>query len=154
MKTSEKILLAFVLLLFFIVGIAGLFPPQTVLAQSGIADPCVSERVAKSSVAINVGSATTTQLVALSSGQSIYACSFTMTAASGTGATYLFESGTGTNCGSNTVALTGAMAGGGLPIIAGSGSTQFKTASGTALCLVTGGTSPSAQGFLNYVQLP
>src|SRR5712691_1768745 len=37
-------------------------------------DPCLAPNVAKSSVVINIGSATTTELVALASGQTVYAC--------------------------------------------------------------------------------
>lgn len=115
-----------------------------------LADPCNTNTL-KSSVVINVASATTTQLVALVAGQKIYVCSFVFTAAVGTAATYQFEYGTGSSCGTGTTVLTGAMVGG-FFLTDGNSNMNFATASGNALCLVTGGTSPNAQGFLTYVQ--
>jgi hypothetical protein len=61
---------------------------------------------ADSSAPINVSTATTTQLVALSSGKKIYVTSLDVIAA-GTG-NITFEYGTGTNCGTGTNLLTGA----------------------------------------------
>lgn len=63
---------------------------------------------ADSSVAINISTATTTQLVALSSGKKIYVTSWDVVAG-GTGAITL-EYGTGSNCGTGTTVLTGAYA--------------------------------------------
>lgn len=79
------------------------------------ADPCLSPQVPKQSVAIGISSATTTQLIALETGKAIYVCGWNFTAVIGTGATYLFQYGTGTTCGTGTVALTGAMIGNGGP---------------------------------------
>ncbi|HEY6329417.1 MAG TPA: hypothetical protein VI756_08765 [Blastocatellia bacterium] len=56
-------------------------------------------------VSVAVSTATTTQLVALSSGKKIYVTSFSIIAA-GTG-NIQFEYGTGTNCGTGPAALTG-----------------------------------------------
>lgn len=61
---------------------------------------------ADSSAAINVSTATTTQLVALSSGKKIYVSSFDVVAG-GTG-NITFVYGTGSNCGTGTTSLTGA----------------------------------------------
>jgi len=58
------------------------------------------------SVAINVSTATTTQLVAISGTTKIYVTSFDVIAG-GTG-NITFEYGTGSNCGTGTTALTGA----------------------------------------------
>jgi hypothetical protein len=61
---------------------------------------------ASASAAINVSTATTTQLVALSASKKIYVTSFDVIAG-GTG-NITFVYGTGTNCGTGTTALTGA----------------------------------------------
>jgi len=119
---------------------------------AGSSDPCQSSSVTKSSVAINISSATTTQLVALSAGKVVYACGFT---ASGTGTTdtIQFEYGTGTTCGTGTTALTGPIALAAAPNSSyGPGSTVFATASANALCAVTGGTVTNVAGVLTYVQ--
>jgi hypothetical protein len=90
-----------------------------------------------SSVAINVSTATTTQLVAISGSTSIYVTSFDVIAG-GTG-NITFEYGTGASCGTGTTALTGAynltaQAG----IAKGNGlGTVLKVPSGNALCVLT-----------------
>lgn len=61
---------------------------------------------AGSSAAINVSTATTTQIVALASSQKIYVTSFDVIAG-GTG-NITFVYGTGSNCGTGTTSLTGA----------------------------------------------
>lgn len=61
---------------------------------------------ADSSAAINVSSATTTQIVALSSAKKIYVTAFDVIAG-GTG-NITFVYGTGSNCGTGTTSLTGA----------------------------------------------
>lgn len=113
-------------------------------------DPCFTN-TSKSSVVINIGSATTTQLVALVAGQKIYVCGYSATHAVGTAATYQFEYGTGSSCGTGTTVLTGAMIGGFFVSFADPGTT-FATPAGNALCMVTAGTGPSAQGVLTYIQ--
>lgn len=60
---------------------------------------------ATASVPINVSTATTTQLVALSAGKAIYVTALDVIAG-GTG-NITFEYGTGSNCGTGTTALTG-----------------------------------------------
>ena len=90
-----------------------------------------------SSVAINVSTATTTQLVAISGSLAIYVDSYDVIA--GGAGNITFEYGTGSNCGTGTTALTGAY-----PLIAqagiskGSGSgTVLKVPAGNALCVLT-----------------
>lgn len=90
-----------------------------------------------SSVAINVSTATTTQLVAISGSTSIYVTSFDVIAG-GTG-NITFEYGTGSNCGTGTTALTGAYnltAQAGIAKGNGAG-TILKVPSGNALCVLT-----------------
>lgn len=67
---------------------------------------CVPAVQSARSVAINVNTATTTQLVALSSGKAIYITAWNVVAG-GTGNITLVY-GTGTNCGTGTTSLTGA----------------------------------------------
>lgn len=117
----------------------------------GQTDPCQNTQVMKSSVVINVSSATTTQLVALSGSTVVYACGFSVVA-TGTTPTVQFEYGTGASCGTGTTTLTGAYAPtAGSPLSYSNGGTIFKTPAGNALCVVTGGT-PNAQGVLTFVQ--
>jgi hypothetical protein len=124
-------------------------------------DPCQIASNPKTSVPINITTATTTQLVALSGTTTIYACGVTMTIApSGTSAdTATFEYGTGASCGTGTTVLTGAFGAGDLttatgvtPITFADPGTTFKTAAGNALCLLSAGTTVNIQGVLTYVQ--
>lgn len=123
------------------------------LSNAAGTDPCANPSVAKSSAVVNIsGAAGTTQLVAVSGTTSVYACGFQATVV-GTTPTVLFEYGTSTDC-TGTHALTGTMA-----IVTTStvnlgfgGSTVFKAPASQGLCLVAGGTTPSIQGVLTYVQ--
>jgi hypothetical protein len=129
------------------------------LAQSQ-ADPCQSSAVAKSSVAVAISSATTTQLVALQPGMTVYVCGFSIAAGAGTNPSIKFEYGTGTTCGTGTTVLTGAMATGVTVSTTAPGpiftysppSTAFKTPAANALCVVTAGASVNVQGFVTFVQ--
>ena len=127
------------------------FSPAQVVAQANYGDPCKNPNIVTSSAVINVSSATTTQLVALSAGKAIYVCQ--ATASGGSAATALFEYGTGSSCGTGTTALTGAMAlNASQPVSLGWGGVLVTAPAGTALCLVTGGTVTTAQGLISYVQ--
>jgi hypothetical protein len=88
-------------------------------------------------VVVNVSTATTTQLEALSSGKTIYVCKVVLLA-NGTGNATL-EYGTGTTCGTGTTTLTGPM-----PLGAQAGwvepagtTPNYTTAASNALCLLT-----------------
>jgi hypothetical protein len=90
-----------------------------------------------SSAPINVSTATTTQLVALSGSTAIYVTSYDVIAG-GTG-NITFEYGTGTACATGTTALTGPYnltAQAGLAKGAGIG-TVLKVPAGNALCVLT-----------------
>ena len=112
---------------------------------------CVPGLQASNSVAISVAAATTTQLVALSTGKSIFVTSFDVIANGTLNVTFVY--GTGTNCGSGTTSLTGAY-----PLIAqagiakgnGTGAILFVPA-GRALCVTTSGASQTS-GSVSYVQ--
>jgi hypothetical protein len=125
------------------------------------ADPCQNGGYGKTSAPINVTTATTTQLVAISGNATVYVCGVTMTIApSGTTAdTATFEYGTGANCGTGTTALTGALGAGDLttttgllPVSFADPGTSFRTPPGNALCLLSAGTTVNIQGFVTYVQ--
>ncbi len=118
------------------VGTVGGAPPSSAtyvgVRSGGNLQPIIA---CDSSVAINTATAGTTQLVALTAGQTIYVCGWDFIA-NGT-VTVKFVSGTGTACGTGTADLTGpypltAQAGlargGGLGTIA-------RAAVGTALCI-------------------
>jgi hypothetical protein len=118
---------------------------------SGFGDPCQNPSVTKSSVAISIATATTTQVIALASGKAIYVCGLTDGSA-GTTPSLTVEYGTGSACGTGTTVLTGVE-----PFTSGSsitmgygGSTAMTVPSGNALCLVTVGTNHG--GVLSYVQ--
>lgn len=125
------------------------------------ADPCQSPLATKSSVPINVTTATTTQLVALTVGQTIYVCGMTLTIApSGTTAdTATFEYGTGATCGTGTTALTGALGAGDLttttgllPISFADPGATMTAPAGNALCIVSAGTTVNIQGIMQFVK--
>lgn len=104
-----------------------------------------------SSVAINVSTATTTQLVALSGSTVIYVTSYDVIAG-GTG-NITFVYGTGSNCGTGTTSLTGAY-----PLTAqagiakGSGiGTILKVPAGNALCVTTSA-AVQMSGSVSYQQ--
>ncbi len=113
------------------------------------ADPCQNPGVAKSSVAVTAGG----QLVALASGQKVYACQFAATLG-GTNPTVTFQYGTGTNCGTGTTNLSGALAPApnGTELVMGYSGSIFSTAASNALCISLGGTSPTVAGVLTFVQ--
>lgn len=111
----------------------------------------ISQVQSDSSVAINVSTATTTQLVALASGKSIYVTAWDIVVAAADNVT--LEYGTGTNCGTGTTALTGAYnfaANGGIAKGSGLG-VLFKVPAGNALCLVTSAAT-QASGSVSYAQ--
>jgi hypothetical protein len=129
------------------------FATEVLANVSGSGDPCANANTIKSSVAVAIVSATTTQLVALSAAKAIYVCGFT--AQLGLSETAKLEYGTGTNCGTGTTALTGAFASDAAVIAAsfnldGSGA-KVTAPAGTALCLVSTGTA-AINGVVSYVQ--
>lgn len=119
-------------------------------------DPCQVPTIVKTSVAVNITSATTTELVAASSGKSVYLCALKSSMA-GTTPTLTFEYGTkvSTACDTGATALTGAFAptAGAVLGLGESGGVQFSTPVSKELCAVTTGTgSPSFQGYAVIIQ--
>jgi hypothetical protein len=141
-------------------GAIDLAEAQGIFGGGSYPDPCQLQTIPKQSAAINIVTATTTQLVAAIQGQSVFVCGFSFTlvpAASGTD-TAALEYGTGASCGTGTTALTGTYCAGGatagppLLISHPQGATAFKTPQSNALCLLSAGTTVNVQGVLTYVQ--
>lgn len=141
--------IGFCLLASFLFGQAVVKNVDQVFNPATAADPCQNPGVAKSSVAVTA----TGQVIALSTGTKVYACTFAGTFG-GTNPTVKFQYGTGTNCGTGTTDLTGsfAPAPNGTVLELGYGGTLFSTAASNALCISLGGTSPTVAGVLTYVQ--
>ena len=118
-----------------------------------LADPCQNPSIAKSSAEINVSSATTTQLVALSGTKKIYVCDVTMSLV-GTSPSAQFISGTGSACGTVDQTFTGAMVASATVgvIHLGYGGSIAVTTGGDELCLVSGATVTTETGIVTYVQ--
>ena len=124
------------------------------------ADVCASS--AKSSVPINIVTATTTLLVAVSGTKAVYVCGVAMTIAPSqtSAASASFEFGTdGTCTGANAVAgifgggFVAAAASPPIPVAFGDGNaTIFGAPAANGICLVSTGTTVSVQGVLTYVQ--
>ena len=113
-------------------------------------DPCQSDGVAKSSVVLNVTASA--EVIAASGTTRIYVCGFNATVG-GTAPTYKFHYGTGAVCVTGSTDLTGTY----LPLVGSQntyapGMTAFATTASQALCITTGGTTPSVQGVLTFVQ--
>lgn len=104
-----------------------------------------------SSAVVNVAAAATTQLVALSGSTIIRVCSFVITGdTAATTATFVY--GTGANCATGQVALTGAMRmvdEGNLSATGMNGS-LFRGAAANALCLTAA--TGAVSGFVTYAQ--
>lgn len=122
-------------------------------AQTAI-DPC-AQTVPKSFAAVNIASATTAELVAAVAGKTVYVCGF-FASMQGTTPSIQFKSGTKvTNpCDTSPVTLTGIfLPTAGTDLSLGYGGTLFASSSGGEICATAGGTTPSIQGFISYVQL-
>ena len=130
-------------------------PGITVAVYNGGSDYCQNPSIAKTSIAVNIGSATTTELVAAAAGKKVYVCKFS-TSVVGTAPTLLFKTGTKvTNpCDTGTASLSGTYAittGTMFELSANAGVPLVSTAAGE-MCVTSGGTGPSIQGVMVYVQ--
>jgi hypothetical protein len=143
--------------------LAGLLLSASICFGQGtnnVRDPCQTPNATKQSVAINISTAVTTQLVALSGTTSIYVCGFSLTISQviTTANTIQFEYGTGALCATGTTVLTGLFGAGGVTagaplVISASGANLFTAPAGNALCAVTViGATGSFQGVLTYIQ--
>ena len=130
-------------------GVAGGVPMPINGANTGGSLTSIIQ--AGASVPINISTATTTQLVALSSGKSIYITAWDVIAA-GTG-NFTLEYGTGSLCATGTTALTGAYSfTAQVGIAKGVGLGPVLTVpAGNALCAVTS-TAVQMSGSVSYTQ--
>jgi hypothetical protein len=126
-------------------------------------DPCNSLSF-KQSAAINVSSATTTNLVSAVANKPIFICGFAMSIAGSatTAASAKFEYGTtvSTACDTGAQALTGTFGSGDAAVsttptvvVAGDGGSTLATIpAGNQLCVVTAGNAVDVQGVVTVVQ--
>jgi hypothetical protein len=124
---------------------------RTLVSTDGaVADPCMAPGIAKSNFSVSVTA--DTELVALTSGQTIFLCGSSLTLG-GTAPTVAFVYGTGTTCGTGQTSLTGAInPTAGLILNLGWGGTVFSTAVSNALCILITGTTPTIRGQITYVK--
>lgn len=129
-------------------------PTGTVLIYNA-GDPCENPSVAKSFATVNVSTATTTELVAAVTGKVVYVCGMEVTIA-GTTPTMIFKTGTkvSTACDTAPTSQSGTYAptSGAFMVLGSSNGSLLTGASSGELCLTSGGTTPSIQGNLVYVQ--
>lgn len=126
--------------------------PMPVTFPTG--DACQNPTVKKASAVLNISTATTTALVSAVAGKVVYLCSFNFSTG-GTAPTYTFKTGTQitTACDTSAASLTGAITPTSGTLLASVFTgTQMQSISGGQLCLTTGGTTPTALGFITYVQ--
>ena len=125
------------------------------------ADPCSIPASTKVSAVVSITTATTTQIVPLVAGQSVYICGGVLTIAPSatTADTATLVYGTGTNCATGLTALSGAFGAGDLttaapPIVVPLASSGIVTSApaGKALCLTSAGATVNIQGVISYVQ--
>jgi hypothetical protein len=113
-------------------------------------DPCQDKSAGKTSVAISISTATTTQVVAPVAGQRVYICNFF--ALEGASATVQLTQGTGATCGSSTSNITGNMT---ASATAGTAELELfllaPTAVGNGVCIVTGA-AVGVNGVMTVVQ--
>jgi hypothetical protein len=108
------------------------------------------------SAPINISTATTTSLVAVSGSTVPYVCSFSVYVVSGTLPSFQFEQGTGAACTSPTV-LTGTYGGlagavGEHITLGANTGTVFRGPASSGICILSGGTAPNLQGVITYAQ--
>jgi hypothetical protein len=147
-----KLSLHHALLLTLLLGGALAAAPELTPSNNG------SEVRCDSSAVINQATATTTQLVALSSGKKVYVCSALVNqVGAATAPTFKFVYGTGTNCVTGTTDLTGVITGGAASTatnvqFGGNGlGYVFATPASQALCITTT-TTQAQKGLLSYTQ--
>lgn len=118
--------------------------------QSETFSRCASDGV--SSVAISTASAANTELVALSSGETVHVCGYVLNVGGAVGVQFI--TGTGTACATGEADLTGVFdmaADGDTVAVANAGADQFQGAASSALCIELSG-AVQVNGVMQYVQ--
>ena len=125
------------------------------LSNHASTDPCSAGTFQKTTAAISAAAGATTQIIAGSTGKSIYVCGYQMSQVA-TAGTLQWVYGTGASCGTGTTNLSGAMGvTASQPITYGTGeATVFKVPMGNALCLTTSGAGGTASGIITLIQSP
>jgi hypothetical protein len=121
------------------------------VTQAAGGNPCMNPASTLSSKAGATSGTSATQIIALSSGQSIFICSANITGVSGTSPTFSLVYGTATNCASGQTTFLGAWtttANAVYPFV----SPQFVVPASNAVCFKDGGTSPVQNYSITYVQ--
>lgn len=113
-------------------------------------NPCADDSLV-TTVAIDTASSGNVQLVALTSGQTIFVCGYDVIVDSAVDFQFIY--GTGSACATGETDITGPMgfaANGGV-VRSNGGSVQFKTAASNALCLELSG-AVQTSGYVSYVK--
>jgi hypothetical protein len=131
---------------------SGLGVLATGMNSAGATAPVACDK----STAVNITTATTTSVVAVSGSLAVYICGFDLYVPSGTLPSFAFTYGTGAAC-TGATALTGTYGGiagtvgENFPMGNGVG-TIFRTPASQGVCIVSGGTTPSIQGVVFWAQ--
>ncbi len=108
--------------------------------------------------AVNITTATTTGIVAVSGSTAVYVCTYNLYIVSGTTPGFQFVAGTGSNCAtvtqtfSGTFGGTAAAVGENFPASGGGVSPIFWGPASSGFCIVSSGTTPDIQGYITYAQ--
>lgn len=150
----KKFAFSLLFALFATLSFAQVGPTGSFVVYPTGSDPCQNPSIAKSVKAVAISTATTTELVAAVAGKSVYGCAFESTVV-GTSPTILFLTGTkvSTACDTAPANLSGTFAVTSATLFTVHPTMTFtQSIVGGELCLTSGGTAPSIQGFFTYVQ--
>jgi hypothetical protein len=124
------------------------------LSNHASADPCQSGSAIKTATAVTAGAAASTQILPANSSLGYYVCGYQISQAVLAG-TVQWEYGSGTNCGTGTVVLTGAMQTiVGQPFTYSGPGSVMKVPFSNALCVVTTGAGATVAGIVTSVLAP
>ena len=141
-----------ILVVLLVLSLSGLAWAQAIPPSfnAGAANADACEAYPHNSIPLTFSAATAlTQQIALSAGKAIYICGLTFV--TGATSTLQLEYGTGTNCATGTVALSGVYIASSTVTLPANASIM-TTPAGQALCAVTTGATGQANGWLSYVQ--
>lgn len=111
-------------------------------------DPCQSQAFSKLSVPVSTSGTSLTQIVAGVAGRNIYVCGYVL-GFGGTSPTLTFAYGTGANCGTGLVSLSGAIpVSTATPLAVAGSATQLIAPPGNSICIQLGGTTPTSNGYI------
>lgn len=125
-----------------------------------VADPCLASAIPKQQSFLNMTTATSSQIVSLAAGQTIYVCGWTATmTGTVTVDSFQFVMGTGANCATGPSIISpnynsGILAAGATVVGSSGSGTVIFTAAGKALCVQTTSvaTGPTVNIGITFVQ--